>query len=67
MQPRGGTRQVIAYARERDVVFALSSSGNSANVIAECLADDVFVTRSEHIPRIEEAQAKAHHTLLELR
>ena len=84
-------RQVIAYAHEGDVVFALSTSGNSANVVAalaearrrgartvafvgydggrvaaERLADHVVVTRSEHIPRIQEAQATAYHILLEL-
>jgi D-sedoheptulose 7-phosphate isomerase len=84
-------RQVIAYGREGDAVLALSTSGNSANVIAalaearrrglrtiamvgydggrvasERLADHVVVTRSEHIPRIQEAQASAYHVLREL-
>jgi D-sedoheptulose 7-phosphate isomerase len=84
-------RQIIAYGGEGDVAFALSTSGNSANVIAallearrkglrtiamvgydggrvasEHLADHVVVSRSEHIPRIQEAQASAHHVLLEL-
>jgi D-sedoheptulose 7-phosphate isomerase len=81
-------RQVIAYGRPGDVVLALSTSGNSANVIgalgqarrqelrtiamvgydggriaADGLADQVIVTRSEHIPRIQEAQASAYHVL----
>jgi D-sedoheptulose 7-phosphate isomerase len=84
-------RQVIAYGREGDAVLALSTSGNSANVIAalaearrrglrtiamvgydggrvasDRLADHVVVTRSEHIPRIQEAQASAYHVLREL-
>jgi D-sedoheptulose 7-phosphate isomerase len=84
-------RQVIAHARPGDAVLALSTSGNSANVIsalaearhrgvrtiamvgydggrvaAEGLADHVIVTRSEHIPRIQEAQASAYHLLREL-
>jgi D-sedoheptulose 7-phosphate isomerase len=84
-------RQVIAYARAGDVVLALSTSGNSANVIAaldearsrgirtaaivgydggrvasEGLADHVIVSRSEHIPRIQEAHASAYHVLREL-
>jgi D-sedoheptulose 7-phosphate isomerase len=84
-------RQVIAHGREGDAVLALSTSGNSANVIAalaearrrgivsvamvgydggrvaaEELADHVVVTRSEHIPRIQEAQASAYHVLREL-
>jgi D-sedoheptulose 7-phosphate isomerase len=85
------SRQVIAYGRPGDCLLALSTSGNSANVIAaltearrrglrtiamvgydgghvaaERLADHVIVTRSEHIPRIQEAQASAYHALREL-
>jgi D-sedoheptulose 7-phosphate isomerase len=84
-------RQVIAHGREGDALVALSTSGNSLNVIealtearrrglatvafvgydggrvaAEGLADHVIVTRSEHIPRIQEAQASAYHVLREL-
>jgi D-sedoheptulose 7-phosphate isomerase len=84
-------RQVIAYGRSGDALLALSTSGNSANVIAalaearrrgvitiamvgydggrvaaEGLADHVVITRSEHIPRIQEAQASAYHVLVEL-
>ena len=84
-------RQVIAHGRPGDVLLAISTSGNSGNVIAalaearrrglatlalvgydggrvlgEALADHVVVTRSEHIPRIQEAQASALHVLREL-
>jgi D-sedoheptulose 7-phosphate isomerase len=84
-------RQVIAYGLAGDALLALSTSGNSANVIAalaearrrglhtiamvgydggrvaaEQLADHVVVTRSEHIPRIQEAQSSAYHALREL-
>jgi D-sedoheptulose 7-phosphate isomerase len=84
-------RQLIAYGRPGDVVLALSTSGNSENVVAaleqargrdlgtiamvgydggrvasERLADHVIVSRSEHIPRIQEAQASAYHVLREL-
>jgi D-sedoheptulose 7-phosphate isomerase len=84
-------RQIIAYGRSGDALLALSTSGNSANVISalaeargrglrtiamvgydggrvasERLADRVVVTRSEHIPRIQEAQASAYHVLREL-
>jgi D-sedoheptulose 7-phosphate isomerase len=84
-------RQVIAYGGGGDALLALSTSGNSLNVIAalaeagrrglvtiafvgydggriaaEGLADHVVVTRSEHIPRIQEAQASAWHVLLDL-
>ena len=82
------SRQVIAYGAQRDTLLALSTSGNSANVIAalaearrrglatiamvgydggrigsEGLADHVVITRSEHIPRIQEAHASAYHAL----
>jgi D-sedoheptulose 7-phosphate isomerase len=85
------SRQVIAYGAPGDAVLALSTSGNSRNVIealaearrrglltvamvgydggrvdGEGLADHVVVTRSEHIPRIQEAQASAYHALREL-
>ncbi len=85
------SRQVIAYGRPGDVLLALSTSGNSENVIAalaearraglgtialvgydggrvaaEELADHVVVTRSQHIPRIQEAQASAYHVLREM-
>jgi len=81
-------RQVIAHGRDRDVLLAQSTSGNSANVIAALaeargrglatiamvgydggriaadeLADFVVIVRSEHIPRIQEAQATAWHAL----
>jgi D-sedoheptulose 7-phosphate isomerase len=84
-------RQVIAYGRADDAAVALSTSGNSLNIIealaeararsiltiafvgydggrvaAEGLADHVIVTRSQHIPRIQEAQASAYHVLREL-
>jgi D-sedoheptulose 7-phosphate isomerase len=85
------SRQVIAYGLAGDALLALSTSGNSENVIAalaearrrglvtiamvgydggrigsEGLAEFVVVTRSEHIPRIQEAQASAYHALCSL-
>jgi D-sedoheptulose 7-phosphate isomerase len=84
-------RQVIAYGKPGDALLAISTSGNSENVLealaegrrrglvtiamvgydggrvaSEALADHVLVTRSEHIPRIQEAQASAYHVLREL-
>jgi D-sedoheptulose 7-phosphate isomerase len=84
-------RQLIAYGRSGDVALALSTSGNSGNIVeglaearrrglhtvamvgydggrvgSEGLADEVIVSRSEHIPRIQEAQASAYHVLREL-
>jgi D-sedoheptulose 7-phosphate isomerase len=84
-------RQLIAHGRQGDAAVALSTSGNSRNIIvaleearrrelesvafvgydggevaAQSLADHVVVTRSQHIPRIQEAQASAYHALREL-
>ena len=39
---------------------------NGGRIAGEALADHVIVTRSEHIPRIQEAQASASHALREL-
>ena len=39
---------------------------DGGRVASERLADHVVVTRSEHIPRIQEAQASAYHLLREL-
>jgi D-sedoheptulose 7-phosphate isomerase len=85
------SRQVIAHGRPGDALLAISTSGDSGNVIealaearrrglrtialvgydggrvaGDGLADHVIVTRSEHIPRIQEAQASAYHLLREL-
>jgi D-sedoheptulose 7-phosphate isomerase len=39
---------------------------DGGRIAAERLADHVIVTRSEHLPRIQEAQASAYHALREL-
>ena len=39
---------------------------DGGRVASEELADHVVVTRSQHIPRIQEAQASAYHVLREL-
>ena len=36
---------------------------DGGRVASESLADHVVVTSSEHIPRIQEAQASAYHVL----
>jgi D-sedoheptulose 7-phosphate isomerase len=84
-------RQVIAYGQDGDIAVALSTSGNSADIVealvearkrglgtvafvgydggrvaADDLADHVVITRSQHIPRIQEAQASGYHVLREL-
>jgi D-sedoheptulose 7-phosphate isomerase len=39
---------------------------DGGRISSERLADHVVITRSEHIPRIQEAQAGAYHCLREL-
>ena len=57
----------LAEARRRGLRDDRAASATTAGAIAaEGLADHVVVTRSEHIPRIQEAQASAYHVLREL-
>jgi D-sedoheptulose 7-phosphate isomerase len=39
---------------------------DGGNVAANNLADHVFISRSENIPRIQEAHASGYHVLREL-
>ena len=56
----------LAEARRRGLVTIAMVGYDGGRVPGEDLADHVVVTRSEHIPRIQEAQASAYHALLEL-
>ncbi len=65
----GGSPNVIAAlaeARRRGLLTIALVGYDGGRVAAEQLADHVIVTRSEHIPRIQEAQASAWHVLREL-
>ena len=65
----GGSSNVIAAlaeARRRDLRTIALVGYDGGQVAAEGLADHVVVTRSQHIPRIQEAQASAYHVLREL-
>ncbi|HEX5385342.1 MAG TPA: SIS domain-containing protein [Gemmatimonadales bacterium] len=65
----GGSRNVIealAEARRRAMVTVALVGYGGGRIAAEGLADHVIVTPSEHIPRIQEAQASAYHVLREL-
>ena len=48
--------------RVRDAGLAMVGY-DGGSVASERLADHVIVTPSEHIPRIQEAQASAYHVL----
>jgi len=56
----------LAEARRRGLVTVAFVGYGGGRIAAEGLADFVVVVRSEHIPRIQEAQASAYHTLVEL-
>jgi len=56
----------LAEARRRGLVSIALVGYDGGRVASDGLADHVIVTRSEHIPRIQEAQASAYHALLEL-
>ena len=62
----GNSRNVIealAEARRRRLVTIAMVGYDGGAIAGERLADHVVVTRSEHIPRIQEAQASAYHSL----
>ena len=84
-------RQVIALGQPGDIAVGISTSGNSANVLAaleqakkqgmltialagydggkaarSAAVDYCIVALSDHIPRIQEAQATVYHALLEV-
>ena len=56
----------LAEARARGLRTIAMVGYDGGRVAADGLADHVVVTRSEHIPRIQEAQASAYHVLREL-
>jgi D-sedoheptulose 7-phosphate isomerase len=65
----GGSANVVAALKEgrRRGMATLALVGyDGGQVAAEGLADFVVITRSQHIPRIQEAQASAYHRLVEL-
>ncbi len=64
----GNSDNVIAAlgeARRRGLTTIALVGYGGGRIAAEGLADLVIVTRSEHIPRIQEAQASAYHVLIE--
>jgi D-sedoheptulose 7-phosphate isomerase len=65
----GNSENVIAAlgeARRRAMTTVALVGYGGGRIAAAGLADHVIVTRSEHIPRIQEAQASAYHVLVEL-
>jgi D-sedoheptulose 7-phosphate isomerase len=65
----GNSRNVIealGEARRRGLETIAMVGYDGGRIGSEELADHVVITRSEHIPRIQEAQASAYHCLREL-
>jgi D-sedoheptulose 7-phosphate isomerase len=62
----GNVIAALAEARRRGLLTVAMVGYDGGRVLHEGLADHVIVTRSEHIPRIQEAQASAWHVLREL-
>jgi D-sedoheptulose 7-phosphate isomerase len=65
----GGSANLIAALREaraRGLATIALVGHDGGRIAAEELADHIIHTRSEHIPRIQEAQASAYHVLREL-
>lgn len=56
----------LAEARARGLLTIALVGYDGGRIAAEALADVVVVSRSEHVPRIQEAQASAWHALREL-
>jgi D-sedoheptulose 7-phosphate isomerase len=56
----------LAEGRRRGLRSIALVGYDGGRVAAEELADHVVITRSQHIPRIQEAQATAYHLLREL-
>ena len=65
----GGSANVLAAlveARRRGLATVAFVGYDGGRIAAERLADHVVVSRSQNIPRIQEAQATAYHALREL-
>jgi D-sedoheptulose 7-phosphate isomerase len=62
----GNVIEALAEARRAGLLTVAMVGYDGGRIASQSLAEHVIVTRSEHIPRIQEAQASAYHTLREL-
>ena len=62
----GNVLAALAEARRRGLATIALVGYDGGEIAAEARADHVVVTRSQHVPRIQEAQASAYHVLREL-
>ena len=58
--------QALEESRRRGLVTIAFVGYDGGEIVRRRLADHIFVVPSEYIPRIQEAQATAHHILREL-
>jgi D-sedoheptulose 7-phosphate isomerase len=58
--------EALREARRRGLATIALVGYDGGRVAHDGLADHVVITRSEHIPRVQEAQASAYHVLREL-
>lgn len=58
--------RALTEARSRGLATIAFVGYDGGRIAAERLADHVIVSRSQHIPRIQEAQASAYHAMVEL-
>ncbi len=58
--------EALREARRRKLVTIACVGYDGGNVLASNLADHIIVTRSQNIPRIQEAQASIYYVLREL-
>jgi D-sedoheptulose 7-phosphate isomerase len=56
----------LAEARRRELHTVAFVGYDGGRVASEALADHIVITPSQHIPRIQEAQATAYHLLREM-
>jgi D-sedoheptulose 7-phosphate isomerase len=62
----GNVLAALAEARGRGMATIALVGYDGGEIASGGLADHVVITRSQHIPRIQEAQASAYHVLREL-
>ena len=62
----GNVLAALAEARRRGMATIALVGYDGGEIAGGGLADHIVVTRSQHIPRIQEAQASAYHVLREL-
>jgi D-sedoheptulose 7-phosphate isomerase len=64
----GGSRNIVMAleeARKRKMLTVGLLGNDGGEIVRRGLADHAIIVRSDYIPRIQEVQASAYHTILE--